>query len=145
MASVEATVTALKAFVPADDGKDVARLYETFEGFDKLSGRERAIPFIFELLERFPDADFGAPGPLVHELEAMDGYQLFLRESLRRQPTAVAVSMVNAILNSPLGDEDRHSWMDELRAAENHPGAPASAREWAGYYVEYQKRRRRAV
>jgi hypothetical protein len=96
MASVEATIAALNAFLPADDGKDIARLYEIFEGFGSLAGRERAIGPIFELLERFPDADFGSPGPLVHELEAMDGYQVFLRESIRRRPTATTVWMVIA-------------------------------------------------
>jgi hypothetical protein len=114
MASVEATIDALNAFVPADDGKDVTRLYEMLEGFGSLAGRERAVAPIFGLLERFPDADLGSPGPLVHELEAIDGYQPFLRESLRRRPTATTVWMVNRILNAPLTEEDRRAWMNEL-------------------------------
>ena len=68
MGSVDATIAALNAFVPADDGKDVIRLSEIFADFADRAGRERAIRPIFDLLQRFPDSDLGSPGPLVHEL-----------------------------------------------------------------------------
>jgi len=139
MGTVKATIDALRAFVPTDDGKDVARLYEILDGFDSLPGRDRAIQSMFELMERFPDADLGAPGPLVHEIEAIDGYQAFLRQSLRRRPTDLTLWMVNRILNSELDEESRRSWLNELRAVASHPDAPASAREAAARFVARQK------
>lgn len=145
MTALEATIAALNAFVPADDGKDVARLYEIFDGVEKVKGRERAMRPMFEFLERFPDADVGTPGPLVHELEAIDGYQSLLRESLHRRPTPTTVHMVNRILNSSLTKEERQSWLGELKAAAAHPAASSSAREEAAYYVDHQARKTGAV
>ena len=145
MGTAEATIDALRASVPADDGKDVARLYEILEGFDSLPGRDRAIQSMFELMERFPDADLGAPGPLVHEIEAIDGYQASLRQSLRRRPTDLTLWMVNRILNSALDEESRRSWLNEMHAVANHPSAPASAREAAARFVARQKGGARAV
>jgi hypothetical protein len=143
--SVDATIAALKAFVPTGDGKDVAGLYEILEGFGSLPGRDRAIRAMFQLMERFPDADLGAPGPLVHEIEAIDGYQLLLRESLHRRPTEHTLGMVNRILNSRLSEEDRRSWMKELFAVAHHPDAPVSARQAAQFFIDHQKGRAGAV
>jgi hypothetical protein len=106
--SIEAVVAALESFVPSDDG-DVYHLYQILDGFDSMANRERAIPAMFSLFERYPEGDFGAPGPLVHALAAIPGYQPFLVASLARKPTRPTVSMVNAILNSPLRSLERES------------------------------------
>src|SRR5437868_2568461 len=128
--TIDTIVRALQALVPSDDDSaNVARLYEIFSEFRALTGREQAIPAIFELLERFPDAEFGSPGPLVHELEAIPGYELFLPESLHRQPTDLTVWMVNRILNSNVSDEQRNVWLAELRLVLEHPSARESTRE----------------
>lgn len=132
-------IAALELFEPSDDDSDnVYRLYQIFEGFRNLPSRERAVPAMFSLLEKYPEADFGSPGPIVHELEAIPAYQPSLRESLHRQPNDLTVWMVNRILNSQLPKDQRDSWLNELRAVLSHPGAPASTRESANEFLQHQ-------
>jgi hypothetical protein len=139
MESIDSVIAALDAFQPsAVDTHNVHRLYEIFDGFRSLSGRERAAPAIYALLERFPDAELGSPGPLVHELEAIVGYQALLLASLHRQPSDLTVWMVNRILNSELSSEQRQMWLSELRAAGQHPNAPESTRMSVTDFLEYQ-------
>jgi hypothetical protein len=81
-------IAALNSFEPSrDDIDNLHRLYRLFEGFRSLPDRERVAPAMFNLLERFPDAEFGSPGPLVHELEAIPGYLPLLRGSVRPADT----------------------------------------------------------
>ena len=126
-------IAALNTFEPArDDTDNLYRLYQLFEGFSSLPDRDRAAPAMFGLLERFPDAEFGSPGPLVHELEAL------LRDSVRRQPTFLTVWMINRVLNTELPSEQRESWLSELRAVREHPLASEQTRTFAEEFLEHQ-------
>jgi hypothetical protein len=137
--SINTVIRALEDFVPNDDDPDdIARIYQIFDGFENLPFREQAADAIFGLIERFPDADFGAPGPLVHELEATPGYEPHLVRSLRRKPTALTVWMLNRILNSNLTESSRTAWIKELRDASQNSMAPESARELAKEFMEFQ-------
>jgi hypothetical protein len=138
-AAIESVIVALQSLVPSDDdSENVGLLYEIFAGFRPQSGRELAMPAMFALLERFPDAEFGSPGPLVHELEAIAGYEKLLRESLHRQPTDLTVWMVNRILNAKLTQEQRDMWLNELRLAAKHSRSSESTRESAAEFLEHQ-------
>jgi hypothetical protein len=138
-------ITALDTFEPTDyDVKNELRLDEIFADFRALPDRARAMPAIFSLLERFPDAEFGSPGTLVHELEAIAGYERLLyerllRDSLRRQPTFRTVWMVNRILNGRLPDDQRETWLSELRMAGEHPLAGEGTRYSVEHFLEYQR------
>src|SRR5262245_1529631 len=115
-------IAALDGFVPArDDTENLYRLYQMFRDFRGLPGRDRAMQSMYSLLERFPDADLGSPGPLVHELEAMPGYRPLLRESLRRQPSHLTAWMASRCLNTELPSNERELWLSELRAVLAHP------------------------
>jgi hypothetical protein len=136
---IAVVVAALNSFEPArDDTDNLYRLYQLFEGFSSLPDRDRAAPAMFGLLERFPDAEFGSPGPLVHELEAIPGYLPLLRDSVRRQPTYHTVWMINRLLNSKLPSEQRASWLLELSAALEHPLASKQARKSAEHFLGAQ-------
>jgi hypothetical protein len=96
-------------------------------------------PHLFRLMERFPEEDFGSPGPIVHALEAMPGFELLLRESVARKPTQHTVWMVNRLLNSRLDDATRASWMQALEAVLQHPECDEAARESATEFLRYQR------
>ena len=65
-------------------------------------------PAIFAYFEAHPKSDMGAPGTLVHYLEAFyPDYVGEMMESLQRQPSYNAVLMTNRILNSPDYPADR--------------------------------------
>lgn len=75
----------------------------------------RAIPAVFELFERYPAADFGSPGPLVHCVEAIGGYHDELRASVARRPTAGTLWMVAKVLRGELDDDARGAWVALLQ------------------------------
>jgi len=137
---VAVVIAALNSFEPSrDDTDNEYRLNQLFEGFGSVPNRDRAAPAMFALIERFPDAEFGSPGPLVHELEAIPGSSALLRESVRRQPTDLTVWMVNRLLNAELPSEQRESWLSELRAAHEHPLASEQTRRSADAFLDHQK------
>ncbi len=136
-ASMEAVIAALDAFVP-DGNDDTHHQYVLLDGFGELTHRERAVPAMFALLERFPEADFGSPGPLVHELELISGYETALELSLIRQPTDLTVWMVNRIINASTEQAVRGRWLAQLRAVLEHPLASARVRESAAGFIKYQ-------
>ena len=137
---IAVVIAALNSFEPArDDTDNLYRLYQLFEGFRSLPDRERVMPVMFSLLERFPDAEFGSPGPLVQELEAIPGYLPLLRDFVRRQPTYHTVWMVNRLLNTKLPSDQRESWLSELRAALEHPLASEQTRRSAEDFLEHQR------
>jgi hypothetical protein len=132
-------ISELDTFEPTDyDAENLSRLYEIFTDFCSLPDRAQVMPAMFSLLERFPDAEFGSPGPLVHELEGIPGYEPMLRDSLSRQPTYHTVWMVNRILNASLPDDQRETWLSELRAAREHPLARDQTRNAVDDSLEHQ-------
>jgi hypothetical protein len=112
------------------------------DGFRSLPDREKAMPAMFGLLERFPDAELGTPGPLVHEFESMGGHDAVLAESLGKQPTVLTVWMVNRILNVTKDRAQQAHWLRQLRAALEHPLAAEHIRASAASFIEHQERRR---
>lgn len=81
------------------------------------------------LIERSPGADLGTPGPLVHELEKIPGYQDLLIESLQRQPQELTVWMVNRILNAEVPGTTREKWLSILTAARNNANASENTKD----------------
>jgi hypothetical protein len=143
----EEIVAGLRLLQPTDfDYKNVeARGWERLsELTDALIGSgeaEKAIPELFSVMERMPDADLGSPGSLVHTLERLHGYEDELARSVRRQPSLLSVWMVNRILNTDLPKDSRHSYMALLNEALVHPRAPQAVREDVRGFIELQMRK----
>jgi len=137
-------ITALDAF-QADDGYDENqfRLYPMTEGFKELADRERVVPAMFALMERFPDAYLGTPGPLVHSIESLgvERYESQLVESVRRQPSELSVWMVNRIINTNLPPQHRHELLDLMRSVPEHPKVTPRVSELARGFLEHQAKR----
>lgn len=136
--TVDAIIAELDRFIPAEQAETVYQLNRLFDGFRSIPDRSRAVPAMFALLERYPQGEFGSPGPLVHELEGIDGYQAELKKSLGRQPTWLTVWMVNRILNAEHSEEGRRDWLSVLEAACAHPKSSASVQEHARELLDYQ-------
>jgi hypothetical protein len=60
------------------------------------------IPAVLRLFERFPDGEFGEPGPLVHAIEIYyrRGYENHLLESLQGKPTKRTQWLARRIVNA---------------------------------------------
>jgi hypothetical protein len=140
--SVEDIIAALNAFEPTDDAADnVHRLNETLEGFASLAEHDGAASAMFALLERFPAADFGTPGPLVHALENLPGYPALLAQSLERQPTELTAWMANRLLNSKLPRDERAAWLKRLTVVTSHPKAAPGVRDSSIRFLDFQASR----
>ena len=83
--------------ISARGWKQLAELTEVLMNVD---GTEKAIPEMFSVVERLPDADLGSPEPLVHTMERWRGNEDELAKSVRRCPSMLSLWMVNSILNT---------------------------------------------
>jgi hypothetical protein len=117
----------LDEFRPSgDETETVHRLYELLP--HAMPQSDRLVQALYGVLERFPDAELGAPGPIVHALERMAGYEAALRSSLARQPTPYTVWMCNRLLNAATDEQQEADWMAALEAVAIHPNASDAAR-----------------
>jgi hypothetical protein len=101
------------------------------DGLADVPERELLFPAIFRFMEQNPEADFGSPGPIVHILEALGGYEPALLESVRRMAIPHTLWMVNRILNSPLPESERKMWRAELERVAHDEATPPNVREEA--------------
>ena len=137
-------IAALHAFEADEEfDENQFRLYPVTDGFDELPDRERVVPAMFALMERFPDAYLGSPGPLVHSIESLGvgRYESLLVESVRRQPVELNVWMVNRILNTELRPERRRELLDLMRSVPGHPKVTPRIAELARGFLEHQATR----
>ncbi|HEY9102667.1 hypothetical protein [Chitinimonas sp.] len=132
-------INELEQFVPSDEDDNAWLLNKLLCNLSSYPDRELTIEPMFKLMERFPEADFGSPGPLVHEIEAMNGYQSQLLRSLARKPTSLSVWMVNRILNSCETQQNRDKWLEQLKLIAENQDAPYSARQSAEEFLLYQE------
>jgi hypothetical protein len=141
--TADTIIASLEAFVAKDGGGDEAALYDALEGFDTLPDWLGVVPAMFAVMERYPDADLGAPGPLVHSIERLPvaEFEPLLRASVERQPGQLNVWMVNRILNSQLPAQHREELLALLRRVTSHARASETTRQTAERFLEYQAQR----
>jgi hypothetical protein len=134
-------IAALDAFV-ADptDRTTVFDLNAVTKDFDSLSDedQERVIPAMFRVMERWPGADLGSPGPLVHAIEMLElsTYGELLTESVRRRPMYLNLWMVNRVLNGDAPDPE--PWLGLLRSIVKDPAVSGDMKAQAADYIKYQ-------
>lgn len=123
----------------------VDRVRQLCDELKQLPEREQALPTLFAVFERMPNADFGAPGALVFTLESMEGSPRELAESLKRQPMSYTLWMANRIINGLYedgGDQaEQDYWLGVLRAAAEHP-LIGDAKEEVLNFLSFQQERR---
>jgi hypothetical protein len=134
----DAIATALDQFAPSEEETEtVQRLYELLP--DAMPQSFRVVEALFGVLERFPDAEFGAPGPIVHAIESIADYEAQLRSSLARMPTTYPVWMCNRVLNAATDAQQEAEWMAALEVAATHPRATEAARVDALEFLAFQR------
>jgi len=138
--TVDEIIQALDGFIPsADSTETVARLHELLRPLRAMPDSGRAVRALYGVLERFPDADLGSPGPIVHALERVRGYETELRQSLVRLPTSYTLWMCNRVLNASTDPQEEDAWMAALEAAASHPLASESAHADAISFLAFQR------
>lgn len=94
---------------------------------------------ILRLIEKYPNADFGMPGPLVHfvELFTEKGYEEKLVESIKRCPTQHTVWMLNRVINGVEGEEKQY-YLGVLKSILDFPDLNENVRISANEFISYQ-------
>jgi hypothetical protein len=84
------------------DGDYWPMLYSLADEMENHPEGASIIPAVLRLFERFPDGEFGEPGPLVHAIEKYYrcGYENYLRESLQGNPTKRTLWLARRIVNA---------------------------------------------
>jgi hypothetical protein len=99
------------------DSHGMDRLYQLTDEIDQLAQPHCMLPTLFRTLERLVDVDIGSPGPIVHTIERIGGYEPLLIESIQRKPTALTAWLVNRLLNTIREQTARERWLTLLKQA----------------------------
>jgi len=136
----ELFVQKLLALAPTGDEVELEEtLYRLVGLLDDAENAFETIPTIFDFIERYPEADLGAPGPLVHFIERFyPAYLGGLFASIERKPTVLTVWMLNRILIAKISPEPRARILSLLHSAATHPAADPAARESAAHFIQFQ-------
>jgi len=139
--TVDDIIAELDAFEPTDDSADNdERLQILIDRWVETPEKERAIAAMFAVFERNPEITaLGEPGPLVHAIEQVPGYENYLAASLDRAPSYYGVWMVNRILSSELPPEVREAYLAILRKVAESEAAPWSVRGTAKEFLGFQE------
>lgn len=127
------------------EARGLERLQALCQELLEVGRPEEAIGVMLRFIERVmagdlrpPRFDFGSPGPLVHTLEKLPGYERSLYASLQRQPTPLTIWMLNRRLNITCQEAERERLLALLQGAATHPKASPFTREEAQYFIAYQ-------
>lgn len=124
-----------------DDPPLFLALNDLVESLADVADPTPVFPAIFRFLEKYPAAEHGTPGPLVHLLEKTypGGFESLLMKSLERRPTYHTVWMVNRLLNAPdIGKPDRVRFLEALKQAQHHQTIDEGARDLAAEFLQFQ-------
>lgn len=147
--NVEQIIKALNDFVPYPEDDpihdNVTFLDEMMDAWKQAADKVQAIPAIFALIEKYPNADFGSPSPLVHALESAGAglYEGELHKSLLRRPTPLTLWMYNRIINAEKDVDMVSAHLVRLKLFGRHPLADAEARASAQNFIDHQSKRLR--
>ena len=117
--------------------------YETNEVIEKIKQEGNAfeyLPFIFEVIEKNPELDYGMPGPVVHFMESYyrKGYEGLLLKSVQKMPTSHTVWMLNRVINDPKLS-NRKMYIDVLKSSLNRKDISQTVRKDIEEFLKYQK------
>ncbi len=91
---------------------------------------------MLEVFERFPEEDgFGGFWALLHVLEASQGYESALVQSVLRQPAEFNVLMIQRLLNAGTLEVNGVPLMNVLVEVSQHRSAPLRVKEDVARYI----------
>ena len=139
--NIDDLIAKLDAFEPTDDAADNdEKLQIWVDRWEEADDKEKALPNMFAVFERNPEVNtLGEPGPLVHAIEQVPGYEQALAASLEAAPSYYSTWMVNRILEVELPADVRQAYLDILRKIADNPEAPWSVRGTATEFLRFQE------
>jgi hypothetical protein len=138
---IDQLVVDLDAYEPTDDSvaneEQLQILVDIWEG---LPEREQALPAFLRLFERYPEySGLGEPGPLVHAVEQIPGYEDEVIASLGRVPNYYGIWMLGRILDRDTMPDQRTRVLALLHQLAASEGVPDSLRALARETYEFRE------
>ena len=140
MAEIAADLDALSADdfdLWNEDASGIEKLDLLTEELLKSEQPKLAADLMLHFMERLDESDLGAPGPLVHTLEKLPGYEVNLFESVARKPTPLSLWMINRILNVTTEDDRRRHLITIFQESLSHQLASDETRQQAEDFLKY--------
>lgn len=105
----------------------------------QLDNAYKYLECIFDFMEKNPEIDYGAPGPIVHFMENFykKGYEKLLIESIQRNPTSQTIWMLNRIINDP-NLKNKNEYLDILKSLETREGIDSNIKNEIKSFLKYQ-------
>lgn len=141
----QSLIQAISQFTHAHDEAQLRALEEAIGATRRETLGVPEFKAMLSIFERFPEDDgYGIFWSIVHLLEACDGYEPSLLESVVRSAGEFNLLMVNRLINGGVSEVAGESLLRVLASVVNNPLAVASARTWAQQFIEYQEKKGRA-
>ncbi len=131
-------INALNNFESAgDESIDLEYLNPIIWQLIKKEDAHLACDALINIFERNSEAEFGAPGSIVHTLEDFPGtYEKYLFESLERKPAYMTLIMFERIINEEKNNEQKKKYLNTMKSYINHPYASQLVKEQAKSYYD---------
>jgi hypothetical protein len=138
---IDQLVADLDAYEPTEDSvADEEQLQILVDIWEGLPERGEALPAFLRLFERYPEYNgLGEPGPLVHAVEQVPGYEDEVIASLGRVPNYYGVWMLGRILDSDTTPEQRARVLALLHKLAGGDDVPDSIRALARETYEFRE------
>lgn len=138
-----ALIEAVERFTEPHDENQLQKLEEAVGATRPEDCGQPEFRALLSVFERFPEDDgYGIFWSIVHCLEACEGYEPVLIESVSRTPAEFNVLMVNRLLNGGVSQVNGQSLLSVLASVATNPAATSNARRSAQSFIEYQEARR---
>lgn len=123
----------------AYDDDILYREYQVCDLLETADNKEKYIPYILEIMENNPLADWGCPGSLVHFMESCNEevYEKLLKESIKKRPTIHTLIMFNRICNAKSGNQ-RNEYISVFKNIAENNSLEDDISETARELLEYQ-------
>ena len=128
----------LEQFI-AEKSEDWLLLDELIVALFEEDVTESGIEMLLKVTEAYPDED-GCEvfWSIIHGLESVKGYECYLIESVKRQPSLVNLLMINRLLNGGTEQIQNTNLLEILQQAKLHPGITPPLIEDTEDYLNYQ-------
>ncbi|WP_394522830.1 hypothetical protein [Lacrimispora sp. JR3] len=127
-------IETLRKAVSEDDFINIA--YDVVDSIKESETPYNFVEPILQLMEDFPEADFGQPGPLTHFVETFynNGYEELLYQSVKRKPTLHTIWMMNRIINDPKL-VNKESYLDLLNEIRNRNNVDKDIKDRINFFM----------
>jgi hypothetical protein len=134
-----ALIEAVERFTEPQDETQLQQLEEAVGTTRPEDCGQPEFRALLSVFERFPEDDgYGIFWSIVHCLEASQGYESALIESVSRCPAEFNLLMVNRLINGGVTEIEGRSLLSVLASVASNHSASARARKLAQGFIEYQ-------